>query len=66
MLNRSAAGNQRLYRVPRHLRKAKASGHAMPVDSPRLYAPRSSFDRWASIRRTSRRWPFTRAIFIES
>ena len=34
----------------------------MPVSSPRLYVPRSSFERWASILRTSRRWPFTRAI----
>jgi tetratricopeptide (TPR) repeat protein len=45
---------------------ARANGQADAIAAPRRYEPSSSFDRWASIRRTSRRWPFTRAICMES
>ena len=46
--------------------RAWGNGHALGIASPCRYAPSNSLERWASMRRTSRRWPFTRAIFIES
>ena len=45
---------------------AVASGQEAAIGSPRRYAPSSSRDRSASSRRTSRRFPLTRAIRIES
>lgn len=55
-----------LFALLKTFREASARGQLGPPASPRLYTSRSSLDRWASIRRTSRRWPFTRGIFIAS
>lgn len=46
--------------------KPRASGHDSGRSSPLRYPSRSSRDRSASIRRTSRRRPFSRGILIES
>jgi hypothetical protein len=45
---------------------AVLNGHSSPTASPRRYRPSNSLDRWASIRRTSRRLPLILGIFIES
>jgi hypothetical protein len=46
--------------------RARSSGHSALGCSPRLYPASSSLDLWASIRRTSRRPPLTRGIFMVS
>lgn len=46
--------------------RARSSGHSPTACSPRRYRCSSSWDRRASIRRTSRRWPFTRGTCIVS
>jgi hypothetical protein len=55
-------------RVDSYLLPASAflSGHSSPTASPHRYRPNNSLDRWARMRRTSRRLPLILAIFIES
>ena len=52
--------------VRRDAAKAFFSGQSLLPDSPCRYRASSSLDRWASIRRTSRRIPFFLGISIES